>query len=183
MALLDSRTAERWPQRSLLALLALVCVGLLGAALYLQQALGEYPCPLCIIIRYLLLAIAALALLALLLPAGGRFLLALPMLVLALLGLGVAARLVYLQSHPAVSCGIDLFQQWTDASPLAQRWPALFQATGMCGDRLTPILGLPLTHWSMLAFALIALGLLLGCLNHLRSRRRARELQWSSALR
>jgi disulfide bond formation protein DsbB len=183
MASLHSRTAGLWPQRTLLVVLALVCVGLVGGAVYVQQALGEYPCPLCIIIRYLLLAIAVLALVAVILPAGGRFLLALPMLAAALVGFGVAARLVYLQSHPAASCGIDVFQQWTDASPLAQRWPTLFQATGMCGDKLEPILGLPLTHWTTLAFALIALGLLLGCLNHLRSRRRARGVQWSSALR
>jgi len=44
--------------KSSLLLVALICIALLGAALYLQIVQEMAPCPLCIIQRYLFAAIA-----------------------------------------------------------------------------------------------------------------------------
>ena len=55
----DSSALRR--ERRLLVLLGLVCLGLLGGALYLQYVKHEDPCTLCIIQRYLFLAIAICA--------------------------------------------------------------------------------------------------------------------------
>jgi disulfide bond formation protein DsbB len=54
-------------ERSLLVLLGLICVALVGGALYMQYGLHEDPCPLCILQRYFFLLIAIFAFL------GARF--------------------------------------------------------------------------------------------------------------
>lgn len=162
-------------QRRLLALLGLICLGLVGGALYVQEALGQYPCPLCIIQRYLFLLIALLAFIgaAFNRPTGNRMAAWLILLV-ALVGIGVAGRLVYVQANPGESCGIDVVQLWTDAIPLAQWAPTLFQATGMCGDAYEPILGLSMATWGLVGFVAIAVGVLLGLRRHAAPRRERR---------
>lgn len=57
----DEREIRR--ERRLLVLLALISLGLVGGALYLQFVKGEDPCPLCIIQRYFFVLIAVFALL------------------------------------------------------------------------------------------------------------------------
>lgn len=158
---------RRGGQRRLLVLLGLICLGLVGGAVYVQEALGQYPCPLCIVQRYLFLLIGLLAFLAAAInrPAANR-LAAWTILLVALAGIGVAGRLLYVQSNPAASCGIDVMQLWTDAIPLAQWAPTLFQATGMCGDVYEAILGLDLAQWGLVGFVAIAVGVLLGLRRH-----------------
>ena len=48
--------------RSLLLSIALAAFGLIGVALYLQHGLDMLPCPLCVIQRYLFIAIGICAL-------------------------------------------------------------------------------------------------------------------------
>ena len=57
----DDRVIRR--ERRLLVLLAVISLGLVGGALYLQFVKGEDPCPLCIIQRYFFVLIAVFALL------------------------------------------------------------------------------------------------------------------------
>ena len=57
----DERGIRR--ERRLLVLLAVISLGLVGGALYLQFVKGEDPCPLCIIQRYFFVLIAVFALL------------------------------------------------------------------------------------------------------------------------
>ena len=45
-------------ERRFLVLLGIICLALIGGALYMQIVLGEAPCPLCILQRYALLLIA-----------------------------------------------------------------------------------------------------------------------------
>lgn len=150
-------------QRPLLVLLGVICVGLVAGAVYIQEAFGQYPCPLCIVQRYLFLLIGLLAFLAAAFDSrGGNRLAAWLIVLLGLVGIGVAGRLVYVQANPSISCGIDVMQMWTDAIPLAQWAPKLFQATGMCGDAYEPIAGLSLAYWGLLAFVAITLGVLIG---------------------
>src|ERR1700730_2605770 len=93
-------------ERRRLRLLGLVCVALLGGALYLQYVKHEDPCPLCIIQRYFFLLIAIFAFL------GARFnnwrgvrLLEVLAALSALGGIVAAARHVYVQAHRGFSCG------------------------------------------------------------------------------
>jgi protein dithiol:quinone oxidoreductase len=48
-------------ERRFLVLLGIICLALIGGALYMQVVLGEAPCPLCILQRYALLLIAIFA--------------------------------------------------------------------------------------------------------------------------
>ena len=48
-------------ERRFLVLLGIICLALIGGALYMQVVLGEAPCPLCILQRYALLLIALFA--------------------------------------------------------------------------------------------------------------------------
>ncbi|WP_120995098.1 disulfide bond formation protein B [Pseudomonas urumqiensis] len=149
--------------RFLLFLLSLVCFTLVLGAVAIQELMGQYPCPLCIIQRYIFLVIALVALVGSVTSnRSANRVAGWASLILAGSGLAVAARLVYVQSHPGASCGIDRMQLLTDASPLAEWWPTVFQATGMCGDVLEPLLGLSMAQWGLVAFTTIIGALAVG---------------------
>ena len=60
----DKITTSAASSRTIFALIGAVCVALLGTAYYLQYSHGQQPCPLCILQRYVYLAIAVVALLS-----------------------------------------------------------------------------------------------------------------------
>ncbi|GAB3629352.1 disulfide bond formation protein B [Pandoraea terrae] len=147
-------------ERRLYLLLTAVCLALIGGALYFQYALGEDPCPLCILQRY------ALALIAIFGLAGAvsrgwagirlaRWLSALS----ALGGAGAAAYLMYVQANPMVSCGYDVVEGFVDALPTSRWLPQVFQVQGMCQTVYPPILGLSLPTWALIGFVAIFLAL------------------------
>ncbi|MCC8395097.1 disulfide bond formation protein B [Paraburkholderia sp. MMS20-SJTR3] len=158
----DSAMLRR--ERSLLVLLGLICVALVGGALYLQFVKHEDPCPLCIIQRYFFLLIAIFAFL------GSRFhnwrgvrVLELLAALSALAGIVTAARHVYVQANPGFSCGFDALQPVVDSLPPAHWLPSVFKVAGLCETPYPPILGLSLPMWSLVgfvvAFAALALSL------------------------
>jgi disulfide bond formation protein DsbB len=156
-------TRPTYTQSGLLVILGLVCVALVMGAVATQVFGEQEPCPLCIVLRYVFLLIAVVAFIgAALRNRGARLGAGLLILLLAVAGAAVSGRLVYLEFNPFASCGRDVMQMWTDAIPLAQWMPTVFQATGMCGAEYPPILGLSLSEWSLLSFVLIALGVLIG---------------------
>lgn len=55
-------------ERRFLVLLGIICLAMIGGALYMQIVLGEAPCPLCILQRYALLLIAIFAFVAAAMP-------------------------------------------------------------------------------------------------------------------
>jgi disulfide bond formation protein DsbB len=152
----DDRVLRR--ERRLLLLLAFVCLGLLGGALYLQIYHGEDPCPLCIIQRYFFALIAIFAFLGAGLR-GWRGVAALEVLVVlsALGGILTAARHVYVQARPGFSCGFDALQPVVDSLPPAQWLPQVFKVAGLCETLYPPILGLSLPQWALAAFSVIFL--------------------------
>ena len=144
--------------RNLMLAIALGCIAALCVAMYLQHVMGMLPCPLCVIQRYLFLAVAVLCLIgvATRMPKlwGGLALLG------AIGGAGVAGRHVYILAHPGLSCGIDPLQTALNKVFTAEYLPFLFQANGMCEDALAPVLGLSIPQWSLVSFSLCVLGLL-----------------------
>ncbi|WP_095107905.1 disulfide bond formation protein B [Pseudomonas sp. Irchel 3E20] len=144
-------------ERRYLVLLGIICLALIGGALYMQVVLGEAPCPLCILQRYALLLIALFAFIGAAMP-GRRSLTVMEALVVlsALGGVAVAGHHVYTQFYPAVSCGIDVLQPIVDSLPLATIFPLGFQVDGFCSTPYPPILGLSLAQWALLAFVLTA---------------------------
>lgn len=151
----DERGIRR--ERRLLVLLAVICLGLVGGALYLQFVKGEDPCPLCIIQRYFFVLIAVFALLGASFR-GWRGIALLEMLVaLSARGVVAAARHVYVQAHPGFSCGFDALQPVVDSLPPAQWLPQVFKVAGLCETPYPPILGLSLPQWGLIAFGVIFL--------------------------
>ncbi|MEM5435201.1 disulfide bond formation protein B [Paraburkholderia diazotrophica] len=154
----DNVTLRR--ERNLLVLLGLVCVALVGGALYLQFVEHQDPCPLCIIQRYFYLLIAVFAFIGASMR-GWRGVRALEVLALlsALGGVATAVRHVYVQSHPNFSCGFDALQPIVDGLPPAHWLPSLFKVAGLCETPYPPILGLSLPQWSLVGFAVAFLAL------------------------
>jgi disulfide bond formation protein DsbB len=158
-------------ERRLLVLLGIVCLALVGGALYLQYYHGEDPCPLCIIQRYFFVLVAVFAFLGAGLN-GWRGVALLESLVAlsALGGIVTAARHVYVQARPGYSCGFDTLQPVVDGLPPARWLPQVFKVAGLCETPYPPILGLSLPQWSLVAFAVIFLAVVVS----LRSKRRLR---------
>jgi disulfide bond formation protein DsbB len=145
--------------RSVLALVAMTCVGLLAfGILYLQQVVGLEPCPMCIVQRYALILVAVVATVAALLPGrkGRRVGVGL-MGALAVGGAFVAARQSFLQWNPPeiMSCGRD-FYGMIESFPLKRAIPMIFKGSGDCSAVDWTFLGLTIANWSFLCFSGIA---------------------------
>ncbi|MBD1550949.1 disulfide bond formation protein B [Pseudomonas typographi] len=158
-------------ERRFLVLLGLICLALIGGALFMQHVLGEMPCPLCILQRYALLLIAVFAFLAAAMPGKRSITLFEVLVVLSALG-GVAAagNHAWVLAHPLSSCGVDTLQPIVDGLPLAKWLPQVFEVQGFCTTPYPPVLGLSLAQWALLAFVLTLLLVPLGVIHN---RRRA----------
>ena len=143
--------------------LSLFSLGLVVFAVILQQVgyqgVSFLPCPLCILQRVAYLGIAIFCFLALSFAPLRKLFHGLAAL-FAAYGLFVAARQVWLLSHPETSCGIDPLETWINQFQLAQGLPWLFKADGLCSAKLPAILGLQVPEWSLLWFAVLFLLLL-----------------------
>lgn len=139
--------------RSLLNAIAFVSVGLVAIALYLQHVNGLLPCPLCVIQRYLFLAIAVCCAIGAF--AGKPKLGAALGLLGALGGLGVVGKHLWVLAHPGLSCGIDPMETALNKIPTATMLPWLFRADGLCEDARDTLFGLSIPQWSAVWFVLL----------------------------
>ena len=136
----------------------LVCVGLIGFALYLQHSLGLEPCPMCILQRYAFIVVGVIALVAAIQDPAllGRRIYSGLLVVMAATGGGVAMRHVYLEHYPPkiFDCGAD-FGFMLESFPLTQALPMIFRGTGDCTKVAWRFLGLSIAEWSLICFALL----------------------------
>lgn len=147
-------------RRSLLAL-GVVCVALVGGALYFQIEKGEDPCPLCILQRYGFLFIALFAFIAAAFPSRGtgpRIFIGLA-LISAIGGAVAAARHLYVLATLR-SCGFDVLQPIVDGLPPAHWWPLVFRTAGLCETPWPPVAGLSLPAWALIGFVAAGIGLI-----------------------
>ncbi|WP_028215873.1 disulfide bond formation protein B [Paraburkholderia oxyphila] len=161
-------------ERRLLVLLGLICLALLGGALYFQYVEHQDPCPLCILSRYFFILIAIFAFL------GARFAswravrtLEALVVISAAGGIFASAKLAWVQAVPSFSCGFDTLQPIVDALPPAHWLPGVFKVQGLCETTYPPILGLTLPLWSVLAFAVMFIVVLASLW-----RNRRRQVAW-----
>jgi disulfide bond formation protein DsbB len=145
--------------RRVLALIALACVVLLAFGLYLQHVVGLEPCPMCIVQRYAMVLVAAIAALMAFMKSriawvGGG------VLVLLFSGFGafVAARQSWLQWNPpeVASCGRD-FYGMIETFPLKRAIPMIFKGGGDCTKVDWTFLGGSIANWSFVWFVFFAL--------------------------
>jgi Disulfide bond formation protein DsbB len=153
----------RWSYRVNYLLGFLICAGLLGFALYAQYVLMMDPCPLCILQRVVFMGLGVLFLVGgLHAPrAGGRWVYAGLIVLVALVGIGIAARHLWIQSLPAdqvPSCGAPLgylLETRAGNGGLIGVLVKVLSGSGECA-KVQPILGLPMPAWSLVWFVLLA---------------------------
>jgi disulfide bond formation protein DsbB len=160
---------------------AAACALLLAYAYYLQDFQHLEPCPLCIFQRIAVLVLGVVFLIAALHNperSGARVYGVLIDLV-ALAGIAVAARHVYIQSLPAgqvPSCGATL-DYMLEVFPLMQVIRTVLTGSGECGVVDWRFLGLSMPWWVLISLTLLgALGLVA---NWRLPQRRPRQLERS----
>ncbi|MCI1012362.1 disulfide bond formation protein B [Herbaspirillum sp. C7C2] len=137
-------------------LVALVCAGLLGFAMYLQIVEEMQPCPLCVIQRYMFVLVGIFALIGAGLPAGARRGSSALGLLAALGGAGTAIWHLYVKAHPGVSCTTDPLETALNQLPTAKLLPQMFTADGFCSAPWPPVFGLQIPTWSLIWFGVLA---------------------------
>ena len=143
--------------RVLFGAAAAVCAVLLASGYYLQYVEGQDPCPLCLVQRGFYYACGAVFLVAAFHGAGGTAY-SVVAFVLALGGIGVAGRQVWLQHLPAEqvpACGPDLFYM-LENFPLGRTIEKLFSGSGQCAEVKWRFLGLSIAEWSLAWFVALA---------------------------
>lgn len=140
-------------------LIFLVCLGLLGFALYLQHLENLDPCPWCIVQRLGFILIALVCLTGALHrpgPAGTTFYSILGALV-AGTGAAAAAYHIQLQNDPqrALQCMGGWLENWLDAARLGKMVPPLLQYEGSCVLKPWSFLGLSIPGWSLTWFLIL----------------------------
>lgn len=142
--------------RRVFAGFALIGLALLAEALILQHLKGLAPCPLCVMQR------AGFLLIVLIAAAGaihqpsvrGAVGYSAALALMALAGMAVAIRHVWVLYHPKFGCGIDVLEQFVNDLPTAKLLPWLLHASGECTAPHEPIFGLHLPEWSLAWFSL-----------------------------
>ena len=150
-----------WTSRDWGLAIALMCGGLVFAALVLEHTLpGMEPCPLCLMQRlwFLLAGLVAYTGVAHK-PRLGIY----PLLTIAaaLAGGGFAIRQLWLQSLPAdqVPACMDLGRMF-EFGQFSEAVQAMVSGTGDCVAE-PPFLGIPLPLWSLAGFAAVIAGAVL----------------------
>ncbi len=137
----------------------LMAGGLICYALYLQYYEYQNPCPLCILQR-----IVYIALMAVFLIAGlhgprrtGAVVYSTLLVIIALVGSGIAGRHVWLQHLPkdkVPECGPGL-GYILDRFPLWSALEKIFRGSGECAEAGWRLLGLSIAEWSLVWFVLL----------------------------
>jgi protein dithiol:quinone oxidoreductase len=160
---------NRLSYRQILWGIAAICLAMLAFGYYLQHAVGLEPCPMCVVQRYAMFIIAALAIIT---PARAKNVLfiggSLLLIFMCLLGAFVAARQSWLQWYPPeiASCGRDIYGM-IETFPLQKLLPMIFKGSGDCTKVDWTFLGGSIANWSFLCFCGLAL---LALWNMLRSK-------------
>ncbi|MCY7387495.1 MAG: disulfide bond formation protein B [Burkholderiales bacterium] len=144
-------SSSRW----IFTAIGVSCLALLGAAYFLQYGPGQLqPCPLCILQRYVYMAIAVVALAAAAICHDRLFAMvaAVVLDVFAAIGAGLALWQVT-KGDTMTSCDTDLVGQIVYALPMRAWWPEFLAAYGGCADKVPPIFGISVPVWSLLWFA------------------------------
>ena len=136
-------------------------VALLIAVLFMEKYLGLAPCPLCVLDRVVIAAMALAFVTAYLhkpsitgyrVYAGGS-------LLLGMTGIAIASRHVYLQALPQgeiPDCAPDLGYM-LDAFPLAKTLSVIFTTSGTCAEISWTFLGLSIAQQTLLLFIALSI--------------------------
>lgn len=160
----------RWSFRTAFLLGFVICVALLGYALYAEQQLHLSPCNLCILQRVAFLWMALWFLVGgLHAPrGGGRWVYIVLVLIGVAFGVAMAVRQLWLQSLPAdqvPACGagfnILLAQLEAKAIPFKQFMTVMLRGDGNCALVTWRFLGLTMAGWTLIWYVVLGVWALL----------------------
>jgi len=137
----------------------LICGGLILYALYLQYYEYQDPCPLCLLQRVVYIALMVVFLLGALHGPRrtGAVVYSTLLVLVSLIGAGVAARHVWLQHLPkdkVPECGPGL-GYILDRFPLVNALEKIFRGSGECAEAGWRLMGLSIAEWSLVWFVLL----------------------------
>ena len=137
----------------------LVIAALFGAALYLQYVLHQEPCPLCMIQRFIFIAMLVVFAVATLHNPKrlGAKVYAVLIGLLALSGVGVASRHIWIQHLPkdqVPACGPGL-DYMLENFPMAEVLRELMHGSGECAAKGWTFLTLGIPEWSLVWYVLL----------------------------
>jgi disulfide bond formation protein DsbB len=140
---------------------ALACAALMGYALYAQYVLHLEPCPLCIFQRVAVIALGVVFLLGALVgpkSSGGQRAWSVLAVLMALAGIAVAGRHLWIQSLPAdqvPECGPPL-PYMLHMMSFSKVLTKVFTGSGECAQINWRFLGLAMPGWVLIGFVVLA---------------------------
>jgi disulfide bond formation protein DsbB len=159
----DPRTVTDRSGRAF-TLIFVICLGLLGFALYLQHVKDLDPCPWCVVQRLGFMLVGLIALVGALHRPGlaGTIVYSILGLAASLAGAMAGAYHVWLQSDPerAARCVGSPVERILDELEVGRIIPPLLQYDGPCTLKPWSLLGLSIPEWSLAWFVLLSLGFL-----------------------
>ena len=144
--------------------LIIIC-GLLSTSIYLQMVAGFIPCHLCILQRFMFFVLGTLFLAGVLFYKNHimRIIINLLSVIASLMGLGLAARQVWLQNFPVAGttteCGVSI-QYMLHILPLNELVEKILGGSGECAQRSWEFFYLDMAEWALVFFSLFLLGTL-----------------------
>lgn len=142
----------------------LLCVLVMGIALYLEHSVGLAPCPLCIAQRICIMGFGLVCLVAAIHgPAlKGRMLYLSGALLFVVLGGALAGRQVWLQGLPPESLPSCLpsLEYMLEALPFQEIVRVFLHGSADCAEVSWTLLTLSLPEWTLLLFIAVGLGCL-----------------------
>ena len=160
----------RWSFRVAYLIGFLICVALLGYALFAEQQLHLMPCNLCVLQRVAFIWMGLFFLLGgLHAPrGGGRWVYVALVLIGAAFGVAMAVRQLWLQSLPAdqiPACGAGfdmlLAQLKGHYIPLSQFITTMLRGSGDCAQVTWKFLGLSMAGWTLIWYVVLGVWALL----------------------
>jgi disulfide bond formation protein DsbB len=153
-----------WPFRGQYLSGLLVCAGLYAYALFVQFQLGIEPCPLCIFQRIVFIFMALFFLAgAIHNPrAVGRRVYGILLLLAACIGVGIAARHLWVQSQPPdplAACAPG-WNYMIQNFPLSKTLKMAFTGEADCAQVTWTFLGLSMPGWTLVCYVLLGGGAL-----------------------
>jgi disulfide bond formation protein DsbB len=139
-----------------LSIVGIVIASMLFALYYLEAVLFLDPCPLCLVDRGILVAIAGVCFIAFIHNSNGlmRWVYTSVATLFGFIGVGVAARHIWLQGLPpdqVPECGPDL-SYMLDVFPLGDVIKRIFTGSGQCAEVSWTFLGMTIPQQTLLLF-------------------------------
>ena len=148
--------------RSLFLIGFVLCLLMLGFALFSQHFMDLEPCPLCIFQRVAVMALGLVFLLGALhnpSTSFGRRAYGQLVIIAALCGAAISGRHTWLQHLPpekVPECGPGL-SYWLDNLPMTSVFNKVFAGSGECAEVEWSLFGLSMPEWTLVAFIAFAL--------------------------